>query len=481
MNDHSKPKYQSKYLANPSSYQNFRDSIYAGISEPASLTKLTGPQVPMNELELQSLWFAGAFGRDFASSDGENVHIIDFGEWNNGPGPDFTKCVIKVGEQALRGDIELDPDARDWERHGHGTNQAYAKVVLHVFLSGPTERYFTRTQDHQNVPQIELDLSMLEDDAKPNLGLAAAKLGRCSQPLKDMEDGRVASILEAAAQYRLERKSRRFYRSVAAQGKAQAIFQGLAQALGYRLNQQPFLLLCQRLPLSLMKNLESEAREALLFGASGFMDTIRYEDTLPETRLYLRQLWEHWWRQRDNCLRWLTKDHCPHWNLSNTRPTNHPHRRLGALAAMLDEWETISIPLLDASRWSQIAWKHTLLHLQHAFWSKHYTLLAEPASRPMALIGKTRIHEMLANVVYQILVPERTRLWAEYLELPALLENQKVTHAALRLFGQNPRGSYYQRFAHQQQGLLQIYEDFCLEDASACADCPFPERLQDWN
>ena len=108
MNDHSKRKYQSKYLANPSSYQNFRDSIYAGISEPASLTKLTGPQVPMNELELQSLWFAGAFGRDFASSDGENVHIIDFGEWNNGPGPDFTKCVIKVNP-ATGGDSATNP------------------------------------------------------------------------------------------------------------------------------------------------------------------------------------------------------------------------------------------------------------------------------------------------------------------------------------------------------------------------------------
>jgi hypothetical protein len=33
--------------------------------------------------------------------------------------------------------------------------------------------------------------------------------------------------------------------------------------------------------------------------------------------------------------------------------------------------------------------------------------------------------------------------------------------------------------AHQQ-GLLQIYEDFCLQDNSDCAQCPFPEQMQKW-
>jgi hypothetical protein len=32
----------------------------------------------------------------------------------------------------------------------------------------------------------------------------------------------------------------------------------------------------------------------------------------------------------------------------------------------------------------------------------------------------------------------------------------------------------------QQQGLLQIYEDFCLQDNSDCAHCPFPEQMGKW-
>jgi len=287
-------------------------------------------------------------------------------------------------------------------------------------------------------------------------------------------------MLESAAQYRLELKSKRLHRCVAAHGREEAVYQALARALGYRNNQQPFTLLSQRLPLKKIANLDAGKREALLFGVSGFLEPVRAEDTRPETRAYLRQLWSQWWKLRDDCLRWLDDRQLPRWKLAATRPGNHPQRRLGALAAMLNAWPQIVAPLADATRWSQVAWRETLLALAHEFWSTHYTLLANPAAKPIALIGETRVHEMLANVAYPLLVPERTRLWAEYLELPALLDNQKVRRAVLRLFGDDPRGEEFTAKLHHQQGLLQIYEDFCLEDDSACANCPFPERLKEW-
>jgi hypothetical protein len=148
---------------------------------------------------------------------------------------------------------------------------------------------------------------------------------------------------------------------------------------------------------------------------------------------------------------------------------------------MLGQWKQIVAPLADATRWSQPAWREILLSLRHDYWSTHYTLTAEPAARALALIGETRVQELLANIAYPLLIPERTRLWAEYLELPAMLDNQKVRRAVLRLFGDSSLAKDFQKKLHHQQGLLQIYEDFCLEDDSACADCPFPERLKDWH
>jgi hypothetical protein len=459
-------------------YARFRDSVFAGVEEAP---RLPGLEEPLTELDLQSLWFAGAFGSDFTTTDGRSVKITDFGVWNSGAGPDFTGCAVSLNGEALRGDIELDPDVRDWERHHHGANPDYEQVVLHVVWHVPDgARFFTRNAAHKEVAQVLLTPAMLHQDARPNRGLAAARIGRCSVPLRDMAPERVQSMLESAAQYRLELKSIRLHRAVAAQGREQAIFQALAQALGYRGNQQPFLILTQRLPLARLRRMTGAQREALLFGVAGFLESVIFEDTAAATRDYLRQLWAEWWKVREVCERWLSPQQLPRWRLAATRPGNHPQRRLGALAAMLDRWPSIAGPLLDPGRWSRDLFKQSLLGLDHPYWSSHYTLLAEPAARPLAMVGETRVNEILANVAYPLLMPERTRLWAEYLELPALLDNQKVSRALLRLFGDSPRAAAFSKKLHHQQGLLQIYEDFCLEDDSACADCPFPERLKEW-
>ncbi len=60
------------------------------------------------------------------------------------------------------------------------------------------------------------------------------------------------------------------------------------------------------------------------------------------------------------------------------------------------------------------------------------------------------------------------------------VSNQRVEVAALRLFADSPRAAEFLKFAALQQGLLQIYEDFCLRDVSDCAHCPFPRQLAHW-
>lgn len=460
-------------------YARFRDAVFGGLEDRGALPGLDA--ATWSELDWQSLWFAGAFGTQFTTTDGQTIEIADFGVWNSGPGPDFTDAALRVNGETRRGDLELDTDARDWEHHSHGSNAGYDRVVLHLVLHAPEARFFTRTSQHHEVPQVVLNAAMLADDAMPSRGLAAARLGRCAVPLAEMDAARVRSIIESAAQFRLEKKSRRLHRLVQAQGREQAIFQSLAQTLGYRNNQQPFVILTQRLPLRDLISRTALEREAMLFGVSGFLEKIRVEDTADATRGYLRHLWSQWWKQRDACARWIEPRGLPRWHLAATRPGNHAQRRLGALAAMLSSWKRLCEPLADATRWSQPAWKKALADLQHDFWTSHYTLTAAPAAKPISLIGETRVHEMLANVAYPLLVPERTRLWAEYLELPALLDNQKVRRAMLRLFGEaSPLAASFNTKLHHHQGLLQIYEDFCLEDDSACASCPFPERLKEW-
>ena len=71
--------------------------------------------------------------------------------------------------------------------------------------------------------------------------------------------------------------------------------------------------------------------------------------------------------------------------------------------------------------------------------------------------------------------------WSTYQSLSASQSNEKIKRATIRLFGEHPRQRVFLKKAYHQQALLQIYDDFCLEDDSGCVHCPFPEQLWKMN
>jgi hypothetical protein len=140
------------------------------------------PERALTELELQAHWFAGDFGREFTTTSGEPVKIVQFGVWNREAGPDFAEAAVSFsGQEPVQGAIELDPTAVDWERHGHAANADYKGVVLHVFTASGSAEFFTRTVDHRLVPQVQIDPASLT--AARQQFVPEAKPGRCLGPL----------------------------------------------------------------------------------------------------------------------------------------------------------------------------------------------------------------------------------------------------------------------------------------------------------
>lgn len=467
-------------------YRDFREAVFRSddtLLEVSAVEKARLHSIP--ELEIQARWFGGEFGRHFTSTDGEPVEIVQFGHWNHGAGPDFTETAVKIGDEVRRGAIEIDLNVDSWEGHGHGSNPEFNNVVLHIFLHGLREgegRFFTRSEDHQSIPQVQIDLQQLADSKPVPLTIPEARLGRCATPLADMREDDVASLLVAAAQFRLQQKSQRLQKIAETHDSEQALFQSLAEALGFRHNKVPMAVLTQRFPLAMLKKESSSKREALLFGAAGFIDFEKLEETEdPDSKTYVKELWEEWWKMRSEFE--PETDRELQWKLAATRPTNHPQRRLGALAGLLDSWTTFAKTALDfeSDDWD-VRSRKLLAAVDHSFWKTHYTLKSKPSAKPLVLIGKDRVRDILGNILFPMAVAASSeKSWKKYAELPAVDSNESLRRAMLRLFGNDlARRKRFSSKYFEQQALLQIYKDFCLEDASECANCPFPEQLAQW-
>jgi Protein of unknown function (DUF2851) len=438
------------------------------------------PRIP-NELELQARWFAGDFGKHFVSTAGDEIDVIQFGTWNREAGPDFRDAAIRInGSEPVRGCIEIDLLDRSWETHGHAINPAFEATVLHVFVERSDREFFTHTQSNRNVPQVCIDPATLSEAFTANLPLA--RPGRCQAPLKDLPEERVCSVLDAAAHFRLRQKANRIRNKIDTHGRDETLFQEIASALGYKENKLPFTLLAQRLSLRLLRENVRNC-EALLFGVAGFLETPDLDVYKKSAREYVRQLWDGWWPHRDEFERLILPPNG--WRLSSTRPLNHPQRRLAALAILARDWSRLQ----RASGKSSVAAANDFFQvLEHPFWNFHYTLTAAASPKKMALIGESRVADILANVLFpfwmahdaEASTPLSTQLWVEYAKLPAQLSNRRLKTAATRLFGNDSRRQEFLKTVAHQQGLLQIYEDFCMQDNSDCAQCPFPEQMRNW-
>jgi hypothetical protein len=427
-----------------------------------------------DELEVQARWFAGEWGRDFRTVDGDEVRIVQFGVWNREAGPDFAEAAICInGGAPIRGAIELDLDVRDWERHGHAVNPAYDGVILHLFLHAGAAACFTRTAQHRSVPQVQLDPAAIlagEPTEQP-----LAKPGRCLAPLRDLDETDVRSVIEAAARHRLERKASLLQRMIEAHGWDEAVYQAVASALGYKQNEIRFRLLAQRFPLRVLRR-DGDGIDAMIFGGAGFLSGADRREIPGEARTYLRNLWDAWWSRRAEFERVTLQPSA--WKMSGQRPANHPHRRLAALARLVGRW----------SEFARLARHCTPADVQRFFasvsdpyWDWHYTLSSKAAPARMALIGASRGVEILVNVLFPMAMEARPDLWTEYCQLGAVLGNRRVETAATRLFGDaTPRRRKFLQRAVHQQGLLQIYDDFCMQDESDCERCRFPQQLTAW-
>ncbi len=455
------------------------------------------------ERHLQCAWFDDAVRpAELRTAQGVRVIVEQAGHWNLEHGPDFIDATLRLepGGQRLRGDIEIHIQPGDWQRHGHASDPAYARVIAHVSYY---PNYLPAARLPPGCIQIALRDALEKDPcfAFDNLDITAYPYAQrspqtpCARLLGDWHPDTISALLEAAGAARLERKAQRL--GPAMTNPDQVFYEEFMSALGYKYNQGAMRAVAKRLPLVALRELSGRQvilAYALLLGVAGLLPRQTPARWDAPTRSFVRQLWNSWWKHQDQ---WGSSALEPrHWKLNGLRPANHPRRRLMAAACLFTQTsmpsqKLLSFPSEPAAKWLQAvgAW---LQSQAHTYWEYRLTWGGRRQKTAVALIGPGRRAAILTNVILPFLTalsaaaaqPPKVQgkpapLWrgaALRRQLPPEEDNSIIRQTAHLLLGQDHNPKLYQS-GLRQQGLLHIFYDFCLTDRSRCAACPLPAYL----
>lgn len=404
-----------------------------GIAEPP-------PDMP--ERLLWKLWQRRAERQaEFRTGAGRRVRVLYPGRAASAAGPDFRDALLEVeGLGLVRGDVEIHKRESDWDAHGHGGDPNYNGVALHAALETDTPQ--TPLASGSSAPVISLSgLVDNADDAdddqesapsSENLWRLLARRGY-PQPSNATETG---ALLSQAGDERFRRRAAALERFAREQGPEQTLYEALLEGLGYRHNQQPFVKLASRAPISALRQ---AARPVLapqrpmvlrhwLLAISGLADAApsgqpQFPPNLGPT---------------------MARNE---WRLFRVRPANHPAARIAGVAELtarfLDRGLLPALADAAASSPTQLTAALTV---------------AAPDGKA-APIGPGRARDLAVNAALPLLhALDRSGPQSPYIELyrrfPKLPDNEILREMTQRLLPQPCQAEV--NTARRQQGLLHL-------------------------
>ncbi|MBM4038797.1 MAG: DUF2851 family protein [Planctomycetes bacterium] len=328
--------------------------------------------------------------------------------------------------------------------------------------------------------------------------------------------------------------------SGAAGNDDQLLYEAIAEGLGYKRNSAPALELARRLPIALLRERVGQradgiplplAAEALLFGVSGLLPSSPpdADEAAREHTSQLRALWD----QLGGGLADDALDPAQ-WSFDGTRPPNFPTRRIAALARVaaraLDQGlhKAIRQALGPAgSQGSHLHLAHSghvrnedvtpahgghvpdedvtprlaprelkvrraqllgfFLSLRDPFWDTRTHFAGKLLAHPLRLVGDDRADTLIIDGLLPALLYQARRdndrafeellhqLFATYPKLPSTAITRFMSR---RMFGREEREVKMLRSARRQQGLYQLYTDFCDSETATCTRCPLVRLLE---
>lgn len=419
----------------------------------------------MKEDFLHYLWKFKKFATlNLKTFNGEEITIINVGQYLELAGPDFFNAQITIGTQKWAGNVEIHLKSSDWYVHHHERDEAYENVILHVVWEHDTEIF---RKNNSEIPVLELKKYVDAATITNYQSLISPKSWIfCEKQLKGIDYFTINNWLERLFFERLERKAKPIFELLeyTNQDWEAVLFCLLAKNFGLNTNGEIFLKIAQSIPFSIMRkeSFEVENLEALLLGNAGLLD-LEKEDTyfkdLKFRYFYLLHKYQ------------LEKKIVEPVQFFKHRPDNFPTIRLSQLANLYHYQQNLFSKINSSNSVNGIY--ETFDISASDYWQNHYQFDKESPKKKKKL-SRSFIDLIIINTIIPLQFAYAKSQGKEISEdlIQLLNEVAPEKNAIMDKFSSFGIKS---KNAFESQSLLQLKNEYC--NKSRCLDCAIGMEL----
>lgn len=415
------------------------------------------------------VWEKGLAGQQFILDTGDDCRILKPGKRGNRDGPDFENTEVIINKQHLAGNAEIHLSSSDWFRHGHHTDPAYDKTILHIVLKNDA---IICNKDGCLIPSIVLpadEIMQLYENYSEKSLFSMGKL-HCSEYISAVDPEFFMNYVAIQAKDRFIRKSARINTLLEQNNYdwPETAWKTIAWAYGLTQNTVPMEWLSNTIS---WKNLcragNVFSAEAILLGQAGFLDK-----DLPAENGYLcalKQEYAHW-----KNLFSLTAIDVNVWKYNPVRPSAMPETRLAQIAALVSQIPDLFSEITAAK--TKKDFYRILRQPVSGFWKSHCRPQTERKSSSTGKTGKTSADLIIINAIVPLLIAFSEYTGNRSYENIAwhLLKNiAPEQNKIIDIFVRNAGIKVCNAF--ESQGLIGLFDKLC--SSNNCMACPVMNEL----
>lgn len=419
----------------------------------------------MKEDFLHYLWKFKKFDTlNIKTFNGEEITIINVGNYLELAGPDFFNAQIIIGNQKWAGNVEIHLKSSDWYVHHHERDQAYENVILHVVWEHDTEIF---RSNNSEIPVLEFRNYVDAATIANYQSLMAPKSWIfCEKQLKDVNEFSLKNWQERLFFERLERKSNPIFDLLKQTNNdwEAVLFCLLAKNFGLNTNGEIFLKIAESIPFSIIRkeSFEVENLEALLLGTVGLLDLEKEDGYFKDLKFrYFYLLHKYQMEKR------LVES----VQFFKHRPDNFPTIRLSQLANLYHNQQNL-FSIISISNSVKSIYEIFEISVS-SYWQNHYQFDKESPKKKKKL-SKSFIDLIIINTIIPLQFAFAKSQGKEVSEDLITLLNEVASekNAILDKFSSFGIQS---KNAFESQSLLQLKNEYC--NKSRCLKCAIGMEL----